>query len=66
MTILLGKREKLKGKRLEKGFTREEFANVIGISKEHVKSLEYGRVNPSFKVMMKICDTLEGKPEELF
>ena len=66
MNGLLKKRDQLKNRRLEKGFTQEKLAEAVGVSKETIKSLEYGRVNPSFNLMLKICETLESKAEDLF
>ena len=66
MTALISKRECLRLQRLKKGFTQEGLAQVVGVSKEHIKSLEYGRVNPSFSLMMKLCETLNVKAEDIF
>ncbi|MNW54943.1 anaerobic benzoate catabolism transcriptional regulator [compost metagenome] len=60
------KRDCLKAKRLEKELTQSELADAVGVSIDHIKSLEYGRVNPSFKLMKKICSVLDGKMEEIF
>lgn len=60
------KRENLKTKRLEKGLTQDQLSKIVGVSKEQIKSLEYGRVNPSFNLMIKICTALNSKVEELF
>ncbi|GGF73305.1 hypothetical protein GCM10010912_18150 [Paenibacillus albidus] len=63
---LTKKREKLKKRRLEEGLTQVGLANKVGVSIEQIRSLEYGRVNPSFKVMMSLCAVLKCKPEEIF
>lgn len=60
------KRENLTSKRIEKKLTRPMLAKKVGVSAEHIKSLEYGRVNPSFKLLVKICDALDSKADELF
>ncbi|MEC0083065.1 helix-turn-helix transcriptional regulator [Paenibacillus alvei] len=60
------KRITLTQKRNHYGYTRETFANEIQMSKESVKSLEYGRMNPSAKTMLIICKVLDSTPEELF
>lgn len=66
MNGVLKKREALKAKRLEKCLTQEQLAEAASVSKETIKSLEYGRVNPSFSLMLKLCDILEAKAEDLF
>lgn len=60
------KRSELMNSRLEKGFTRNQFAEMLGVSAEHIKSLEYGRVNPSTHLLFRISSVLEKSPEELF
>lgn len=66
MNGLLKKRDSLRAKRLKKGFTQEQLAKEAGVSKETIKSLEYGRVNPSFSLMLKLCEILEAKAEDFF
>lgn len=60
------KRIALTQKRNQFGFTMETFANKIQMSKESIKSLEYGRMNPSAKTMLIICKMLDSTPDELF
>lgn len=66
MNGTLKKRENLRTRRIQKRLTQEQLAEAAGVSKETIKSLEYGRVNPSFSLMMKLCEILEGKAEDLF
>lgn len=60
------KRVSLKKRRLEKGYTQEQLALAVDVSKEQIRSLEYGRVNPSFKLLKKICTVLDSKADDLF
>ncbi|BFH16038.1 hypothetical protein J6TS7_55950 [Paenibacillus dendritiformis] len=60
------KRIKLTNARIAKGLGRKQLAQILGISYEHIRSLEYGRVNPSIPLMFKICAELEDTPENLF
>lgn len=48
------------------GWTRTQFAEILGISAEHIKSLEYGRVNPSTQLLFRISAKLSKEPDELF
>lgn len=66
MKKTINKREQLKQARTVKGLSRFQLANIVGCTEEHIKSLEYGRVNPSAPMMFKICKSLDKKPEELF
>ncbi|WP_076346989.1 helix-turn-helix transcriptional regulator [Alicyclobacillus vulcanalis] len=52
--------------RIDKGLSRRELANLIGVTPEHIRSLEYGRVKPSAPIMVKLCRVLECTPEQLF
>ena len=63
---MTAKRPLLQAAREELGLTRAQFAERLGVSQEHVKSLEYGRVNPSTKLLFKISAELSRPPEELF
>ncbi len=60
------KREDLKQARINLDLSQGEFATKMGINVEHVRSLEYGRVNPSPKLMFKICNFYASTPEVLF
>ncbi|GIQ63592.1 hypothetical protein PACILC2_21600 [Paenibacillus cisolokensis] len=60
------KRTALQNARKERGLTRIQFAEKLGVSAEHVKSLEYGRVNPSPQLLFKISAELSEPPEALF
>lgn len=60
------KRTNLIQARTEAGFTQKSLAQEIGMTTDHIKSLEYGRVNPSLETAAKISKTLNKKPEYLF
>lgn len=60
------KRNNLVAARKKAGFTQKSLAREIGMTLEHVKSLEYGRVNPSLETAAKISKALKEKPEHLF
>lgn len=63
---MLKKRTELTNARIAKGFSRPQLATLAGVTFEHIKSLEYGRVNPSIPLMYKICGILDSTPEHLF
>ncbi len=60
------KRKELNDARIAKGLSRTELANLAGVTFEHIKSLEYGRVNPSTPLMFRLCKILDSTPEQLF
>lgn len=60
------KRAALKEARQLIGLTQIEAAESLGVHVEHIRSLEYGRVNPSLKLMFKICNLYKNSPEKLF
>lgn len=64
----LKSREKLGRKiqklRKERGYSQEEFAEVLGISRTHMGHIEQGRKAPSFKLLEKIAKQLKVKALE--
>lgn len=60
------KRAALKEARLSKGLTQIKAAESLGVHVDHIRSLEYGRVNPSLKLMFRICELYKDSPERLF
>lgn len=48
------------------GFTQEELADLIGISRSHMGYLEQGRRNASLKVLKKIARILKVSLASLF
>ena len=47
-------------KRKEHGYSQEELAELIEVSKNHLSSMERGHYFPTAKVVKKICNTLGG------
>lgn len=60
------KRTNLIKARIDAGFTQKSLAEEIDMTPEHIRSLEYGRVNPSLETLAKISKALKEKPEYLF
>jgi len=52
-------REWLKYKRIYKGFSQEELAELVGIDNTSISKYEVGERNPSVDVAKKIADILE-------
>ena len=60
------KRVELSNARKQLGYSQANFVERLDISTEHMRSLEYGRSNPSTALLFKICKELNSSPDELF
>ncbi|MBQ9845895.1 MAG: helix-turn-helix transcriptional regulator [Oscillospiraceae bacterium] len=52
--------------RREKGIKQEEFARLMGVSRQTISSLETGRYNPSIFLAHKIAKYFEMTIEDIF
>ena len=52
--------------RRQKGIRQEEFARIIGVSRQTISSLENGRYNPSILLAHKIARYFDLKIEDVF
>lgn len=52
--------------RKEKGIRQEEFASIMGVSRQTISSLETGRYNPSILLAHKIAQYFGLTIEEVF
>ena len=52
--------------RNEKGIKQEDFAKLMGVSRQTISSLENGRYNPSILLAHKIAQFFEMTIEEVF
>ena len=52
--------------RKERGIRQEEFAKLMGVSRQTISSLETGRYNPSIFLAYKIAKFFELTIEEIF
>jgi len=60
----LGK--KVQKLRKESGYSQEELAHQLGISRVYMGFIEQGRETPSLKLLMKISRKFKLKVEDLF
>jgi putative transcriptional regulator len=56
----------LKEIRLNRGFTQEELAGAVGVTRQTIISLEKARYVPSVKLALLIARILEVSVEDLF
>jgi len=52
--------------RKERGIRQDEFAKLMGVSRQTISSLETGRYNPSIYLAYKIAKFFEMTIEEVF
>ncbi|AIZ36459.1 MULTISPECIES: helix-turn-helix transcriptional regulator [Parvimonas] len=56
----------LKKVRVEKGMSQQKLADLIGVSRNTISSIETGQFNPTAKLALILCVALDKKFEELF
>lgn len=56
----------LKDIRNEKGLSQIELANMVGVSRQTISSIENGQFNPTAKLALILCIALDKTFEELF
>ncbi len=56
----------LKTVRHEKGLSQEALAQMVGVSRNTISSIETGQFNPTAKLALILCIALDKKFEELF
>lgn len=56
----------LKDIRSEKGLSQSELAQMVGVSRNTISSIETGQFNPTAKLALILCIALDKKFEELF
>ncbi len=66
MTTIREIGQNLRGYREKKGFSQEKVANEAGTSASHLRMIEKGLGNPTFKTLAKLAEVLEIGLDELF
>ncbi len=59
-------KNKLKEVRKEKNISQQELANMVGVSRNTISSLETGQYEPTAKIAYILCIALDMKFEDLF
>lgn len=59
-------RNKLKDIRAERRLSQKELADMVGVSRNTISSLETGQYEPTAKLALILCVALDMKFEELF
>ena len=59
-------KNRLKEARAEKKLSQAELAELVGVSRNTIRSIETGQFNPTAKLALVLCIALDRKFEELF
>ena len=59
-------KNRLKVARAERGLSQTQLAELVGVSRNTISSIETGQFNPTAKLALVICVALDKKFEELF
>ena len=59
-------KNKLKIARAEKDLSQTELAELVGVSRNTISSIETGQFNPTAKLALVLCVALDKKFEDLF
>ena len=59
-------KNRLKDARSEKGLSQAALAELVGVSRNTISSIETGQFNPTAKLALVLCIALDKKFEELF
>lgn len=57
---------KVKLKRMEMSLTQAELANAVGVTRQTIGLIESSNYNPSLKLCINICKSLDATLDELF
>ena len=56
----------LKAIRLEKNISQQQLADMVGVSRNTISSIETGKFNPTAKLALILCIALDKKFEDIF
>ena len=59
-------KNRLKVARAEKGLSQTQLAELVGVSRNTISSIETGQFNPTAKLALILCIALDKRFEELF
>lgn len=59
-------KNRLKVARAEKNMSQSDLADLVGVSRNTISSIETGQFNPTAKLALILCIALDKKFEDLF
>ena len=66
MKAQLRVRNRLKLARVERGYTQQELANLIGVTRQTIGLIENGKYNPTLNLCLRIARALDKTLDDLF
>lgn len=66
MNDSLDLKNNIKEARIEKKLSQAALADLVGVSRNTISSIETGQFNPTAKLALLLCVALEKKFEDLF
>lgn len=60
------KNKKMKIARIEMDMSQEDLANVVGVTRQTIGMIESGKYNPTLKLCISICKSLNKTLNDLF
>ena len=52
--------------RIEKDISQQQLADIVGVSRNTISSIETGQFNPTAKLALILCIALDRKFEDIF
>lgn len=59
-------KNRLKEARAERMLSQQQLADMVGVSRNTISSIETGQFNPTAKLALILCTALDKKFEDLF
>jgi putative transcriptional regulator len=59
-------KNRLKDARIQNGLSQTQLAEMVGVSRNTISSIETGQFNPTAKLALVLCIALDRKFEDLF
>jgi putative transcriptional regulator len=56
----------IKERRAEKGLSQQQLADLVGVSRNTISSIETGQFNPTAKLALILCIALDKHFEDVF
>ena len=56
----------LRSIRIEKNISQQQLADIVGVSRNTISSIETGQFNPTAKLALILCIALDKKFEDIF
>lgn len=57
---------RLKSARAAKDLSQQQLADIVGVSRQTINSIELGNYNPTIKLCIALCKALDKTLDELF